>query len=81
MNCGDSIKALLITTGATVAVATAAFADTDNFDMVQAGAAPADWTCGVTGGGSPKWAIEADFSRQAGRTFSSSPAAANFLGA
>jgi hypothetical protein len=39
-----------------------ALAETDNFDRVQVGALPADWTCGVTGRGSPKWAIEADAS-------------------
>jgi hypothetical protein len=39
-----------------------ALAETDNFDSVQAGVPPAHWTCGVTGRGSPKWAIEADAS-------------------
>jgi hypothetical protein len=39
-----------------------ALAETDNFDGAQVGAPPADWTCGVTGRGSPKWAVEADAS-------------------
>ena len=45
-----------------VATITAAFAETDNFDSAQVGATPADWTCGVTGRGAPKWAVEADAS-------------------
>ena len=40
--------------------ATAAQADTIDFDKDSAGAAPPGWTCGVTGRGSPKWLIEAD---------------------
>ena len=47
---------------ATIAATTAAFAETDNFDKAAAGSPPSDWTCGVTGGGSPKWTIEADAS-------------------
>ena len=39
-----------------------AWAETDNFDSAQVGVPPADWTCGVTGRGSPKWAIEAEAS-------------------
>jgi len=45
---------------AMIAATTAALADTDNFDKAQTGSLPADWTCGVTGGGSPKWTVEAD---------------------
>jgi len=41
-------------------VAAAALADTATFDQDPAGAVPADWTCGVTGRGAPKWAVEAD---------------------
>jgi hypothetical protein len=52
----------LLIAAAIIAAPTAALADADNFDKVQAGSLPADWTCGVTGGGSPKWAVEADAS-------------------
>ncbi len=41
---------------------TAAFAETDTFDNAKVGIPPADWTCGVTGRGTPKWMIEADSS-------------------
>jgi hypothetical protein len=34
-----------------------AVADTDSFDKANAGT---DWTCGVTGRGTPKWAVVAD---------------------
>jgi hypothetical protein len=33
-----------------------------NFDADPAGSAPAGWTCGVTGKGSPRWTVEADTS-------------------
>ena len=33
---------------------------TDNFDGYACGAAPQGWTCGVTGKGAPKWAVETD---------------------
>ncbi len=33
---------------------------TENFDKAPAGALPADWKCGVTGRGSPRWQVEAD---------------------
>ena len=46
----------------TFASATAAFAETENFDKDNPGAAPAGWIAGVTGNGSPRWAIEADTS-------------------
>ena len=36
--------------------------ETVNFDNDKAGAMPAGWVAGVTGRGSPKWAIEADAS-------------------
>jgi hypothetical protein len=39
-----------------------AFAETDTFDKAALGSQPPDWICGVTGGGSPKWAIETDSS-------------------
>jgi hypothetical protein len=37
-----------------------AFAGTDTFDKAPAGSPPPEWTCGVTGRGSPIWTIEAD---------------------
>jgi hypothetical protein len=40
--------------------ASAAFADGENFDAVKPGTLPKDWTCGVTGKGSPIWKVEAD---------------------
>jgi hypothetical protein len=39
-----------------------AMAETVNFDNDSPGSLPAAWTAGVTGRGSPKWAIEADSS-------------------
>ncbi len=41
-------------------IAINAQAETENFDHVAVGALPPGWTMGVTGGGSPRWAIEAD---------------------
>lgn len=35
-------------------------AQTDNFDQDMPGHAPAGWTCGVTGNGKPRWAVERD---------------------
>ncbi|MGH8863067.1 MAG: hypothetical protein ACREVZ_00220 [Burkholderiales bacterium] len=61
---------LALIAAAALATAAPAAADTDSFDKAPAGAPPADWTCGVTGSGSPKWAIEAD---------SSAPSAPNVL--
>ena len=42
--------------------ATAASAGGENFDAVKPGTLPEDWTCGVTGNGSPIWKVEADTS-------------------
>jgi hypothetical protein len=42
--------------------ATAAFADTDNFDHTPPGPPRSDWTCGVTGKGAPVWRVAADSS-------------------
>ncbi|WOJ91203.1 hypothetical protein RZS28_08020 [Methylocapsa polymorpha] len=53
------MKRLLATAAAIMAV-TPAFAEIDTFDNMSAGAPPLDWTCGVTGRGSPKWMIESD---------------------
>jgi hypothetical protein len=44
----------------TVLAASAAFAETDTFDAHARGAAPEGWTCGVTGKGTPKWAVETE---------------------
>ena len=35
-------------------------ADVISFDRDKPGAMPSDWTCGVTGRGSPRWTVEAD---------------------
>lgn len=51
-----SLAAVALVTGTT------AFVQTDNFDKASVGAVPSDWTCGVTGRGSPRWTIEADSS-------------------
>jgi hypothetical protein len=42
--------------------AAAAYAGGENFDSASPGTLPEDWTCGVTGKGSPTWKIEADTS-------------------
>src|SRR6058998_220672 len=39
---------------------TAALAQTVNFDSDTVSAVPSGWTCGVTGRGSPRWAVAAD---------------------
>ena len=44
----------------TVLSATAAIAETDNFDTDKPGSLPAGWSCGVTGRGTPRWAVDAD---------------------
>jgi hypothetical protein len=44
----------------TVLSATAAGAETDNFDQETRDAAPAGWLCGVTGKGSVRWTVDAD---------------------
>jgi len=50
----------------TVLSATAAFAETETFDQEKTGAAPAGWSCGVTGKGSPRWTVDADSSAPSG---------------
>ncbi len=42
--------------------AAVAFAGTESFDQIRPGALPPGWECGVTGRGSPHWAVEADSS-------------------
>lgn len=50
-----------IGTGAAIAtLAGAAHAETFSFDNDPVGALPAGWICGSTGGGAPRWAVEAD---------------------
>jgi hypothetical protein len=41
-------------------MATNAWAETVNFDKAKPGSLPAGWISGVTGYGSPRWAVEAD---------------------
>lgn len=45
---------------AALLVAPLVLADSTGFDQYPNGAPPADWTCGVTGRGAPKWVVEAD---------------------
>src|SRR5262249_34773257 len=45
---------------AMTALASSVCAAVVSFDQEQVGGLPADWTAGVTGGGSPKWSLEAD---------------------
>ena len=47
---------------AVITAASATMAETDTFDKAQPGPPPNDWTCGVTGQGSPKWTVESDAS-------------------
>ena len=51
---------VLVFTAAMITAASTALADTDNFDQAQVGSPPPNWTCGVTGKGSPVWKVEAD---------------------
>jgi hypothetical protein len=39
----------------------------ENFDAVKAGALPAGWIAGVTGRGTPRWAVDADSSAPSGK--------------
>ena len=57
-----AIMTKIIAGAAAAALATAAHAETVNFDADRAGAPPAGWTCGSTGGGAPRWSVEADAS-------------------
>ena len=50
----------LVAAVAVAAIATAAQAETVGFDRDPAGAVPAGWVCGSTGGGVPRWSVEAD---------------------
>jgi len=54
-------RPLLAKTSATLMMcAAAAHAETVTFDADRAGGPPAGWTCGSTGGGTPKWTVAAD---------------------
>jgi hypothetical protein len=55
------MKTILIAI-ATILTATSAFAETDTFDNGSVGSPPPDWTCGITGRGTPRWTVEADIS-------------------
>jgi 3-keto-disaccharide hydrolase len=44
----------------TVLSASAAFAESENFDQEKVGNLPAGWSCGVTGKGSVRWTVDAD---------------------
>jgi hypothetical protein len=45
---------------AVAGLAAGAHAETVTFDAEPPGAAPAGWICGSTGGGAPRWTVEAD---------------------
>ena len=45
---------------AVAGLAAAAHAETAAFDGDRAGAVPAGWICGSTGGGTARWLVEAD---------------------
>jgi hypothetical protein len=45
---------------AAAALATSVRAETFNFDSDPIGVAPVGWMCGSTGGGAPRWTVEAD---------------------
>src|SRR5215210_2924500 len=53
--------AMLLTTAVTV------HAETENFDNTALGAPPDGWQCGVTGSGSPKWAVGTDRTAPSGK--------------
>jgi hypothetical protein len=57
-----AIMAKIVAGAALAAVATGAHAETVNFDADPTGTPPAGWMCGSTGGGAPRWTIEADAS-------------------
>ena len=49
-----------ITMVSTLLAAGVSMAQTVTFDKDKTGAPPADWTCGVTGSGKPRWTVEPD---------------------
>lgn len=54
------MKRIAVVMTATTLLTGAAMAETINFDNDKPGDLPAGWTAGVTGRGTPKWAVEAD---------------------
>jgi hypothetical protein len=54
------MKALLFAASLLVAVPIVRGATTSTFDTDKSGQLPTGWTCGKTGQGSPKWAVEGD---------------------
>lgn len=59
--------ARIIGMAALMACAAAAHAETVTFDADRAGGPPAGWTCGSTGGGTPKWTVAPDADTAGGR--------------
>lgn len=57
---GEALLKTTIAMASTLLAASASMAQTVNFDKDRAGGAPADWTCGVTGRGNPRWTVEPD---------------------
>src|SRR5450755_653303 len=53
-------KMTIATITVSMMLATAALADTVNFDNSAVGSSPAGWTCTKTGTGAPKWTVEKD---------------------
>ena len=60
----------IIMAALTTLAASGALADNEKFDQTKPGALPEGWSCGVTGRGTPKWAVAAD---------SAAPSAPNVL--
>jgi hypothetical protein len=58
---------LAMTSAALMVPAAAAHAETITFEDSRAGGPPAGWTCGSTGGGTPKWTVAADAEAASGR--------------
>jgi hypothetical protein len=56
----EAMMRIFVFTAAMITAATAALADSENFDQTPAGLLPSNWVCGVTGKGSPIWKVEAD---------------------
>src|ERR1051325_5288740 len=59
---GGAIVKQACIAAATIFAASAASAETINFDTDPPGALPASWRQGVTGKGTPKWAVQPDAS-------------------
>jgi hypothetical protein len=55
-----AIMTKILAGAAITTLAAVARAETFTFDSDPAGAIPAGWVCGSTGGGAPRWTIEAD---------------------